>query len=74
MNPNWRAWDNQQIDRLKKKYIRTLDKDASRFELLRMIQRGQRPTGRIVGIPSEYETTGIEGLLRLNARQVICAA
>ena len=72
--PNWRAWDNQQIDRLKKKYIRTLDKDASRFELLRMIQRGQRPTGRIVGIPSEYETTGIEGLLRLNARQVICAA
>jgi hypothetical protein len=55
----------QTFERLKERYItrQNGEKPASRFELLREIRKGTRKPGQAVGIPSEYEATGIERLL-----------
>ena len=53
------------FEELKRRYI-TREKDgkpASRFELLREIRKGERKPGQSIGIPSDYETTGILRLL-----------
>ena len=65
----WRPWDNQQMERLKSKYISRPEKPATRFELLAMIQAGQRSHGGHGGTPSQYESTGIERLLPRKARR-----
>jgi hypothetical protein len=66
-----REWDNQQIERLKRKFIaRPGDgKVASRFELLRETVKGGKQKGRRTGVPSEYESTGMELLLSPDARR-----
>jgi len=65
----WRPWDNQQMERLKRKYISRPEKPATRFELLRMTRRGCPRRGREPAIPSEYEATGIAVLLGVMPRQ-----
>ena len=57
------VWDNQQFQRLKRKYITREGKPAERHELLREVQKGQRGQGRNPGQPSEYEVTGLTQLL-----------
>jgi hypothetical protein len=55
----------QQIEREKRKFVgRPGDgKPATRFELLREVKKGERPPGQAVGIPSEYQATGLMSLL-----------
>jgi hypothetical protein len=65
----WRPWDNKQMERLKSKYISRPEKPATRFELLAMIQAGQRSHAGHGGTPSQYESTGIERLLTPKARR-----
>lgn len=66
---DWRPWDNQQIERLKRKNIGRPDRPATVCELLWMTIPGQRGKGRKPGTPSVYETTGIERLLSPRARR-----
>lgn len=54
-----RSWDNQQIERLKRKYVTRRGKPASVFELVQEVQKGGRKRGAKVGTPSEYRPTGI---------------
>ena len=58
------VWDNRQIQRLKDKYITRPGRPATVFELMREVRKGERKLGEKVGVPSEYEPTGI--LLFLN--------
>jgi Bifunctional DNA primase/polymerase, N-terminal len=54
-----RSWDNQQIERLKRKYITRPGKRATIFELVREVRKGACGKGTEAGTPSEYEPTGI---------------
>jgi hypothetical protein len=65
-----REWSPPQIERHKAKYVTRPGKPARRFELLRELRKGGRKGGQVVGIPSEYETTGIEWLLKPEARRI----
>jgi hypothetical protein len=53
------VWDNRQIQRLKDKYITRPGRAATVFELMREVRKGERKLGEKVGVPSEYEPTGI---------------
>lgn len=68
-NSDWRPWDNSQMERLKSKYFARPNKPAGRFELVKSISTGQRGIKGSPGSPSEYETTGIELLLKPEARR-----
>src|SRR5262249_7984286 len=50
---------NQQIERLKRKYIDRPSKPAERFELLREQRKGRWGKGDQPGTPSEYRVTGL---------------
>lgn len=53
------GWKNQQIDRLKKKYVSRHERAATVVELARVLRTGTlRKAGRS-GTPSEYEVTGL---------------
>jgi len=69
---DWRPWDNQQMGRLKAKYVTRPGSPASRHELLLMTSAGRPRRGHQPGRPSEYETTGIEALLKPEARHLAC--
>ena len=69
---DWRPWDNQQMGRLKAKYVTRPGRPASRHELLLMTSAGRPGRGHRPGRPSEYETTGIEALLKPEARHPAC--
>jgi hypothetical protein len=53
----------QTFERLKRRYVSRPGKPAERFELLRETFKGSRKPGQQVGVPSEYERTGLAGLL-----------
>ena len=54
-----RPWDNQQIERLKRKYVTRPGQPATGFELVREVRMGARTKGAEAGTPSEYEPTGL---------------
>ncbi len=62
------GWDNQQLDRLKLKYVARRGTPAKVFELMREIHKGQPGRNGNPGTPSEYEATGIRALLKLKSR------
>ncbi len=65
----WQPWSPEQMQRLKAKYITRPGKPATRCELLRMIRAGRPRRGHQPGQPSEYQATGIEALLKPEARR-----
>lgn len=56
----WRPWNNQQMDRLKSKFVTRPGRQATRFELLEMIRRGRASHAGRRGTPSVYRPTGVE--------------
>ncbi len=58
---------DEQVEREKRKFIgRPEDgKPATKSELLREIRKGKRERGQAVGVPSEYQLTGLDFLLEI---------
>jgi hypothetical protein len=53
------SWDDQQIERLKRKYVTRPEKSAFVFELVQEVRKGGRKRGSKAGTPSEYRPTGL---------------
>ena len=63
-----RGWDNQQLERLKLKYVTRPSAPAKVIELMREISKGQPARNGNPGMPSEYEATGIRAFLKPQSR------
>jgi hypothetical protein len=62
-----RRWDNQEVERLKRKYVGRPGSPAKRFELLKELRKGQHSRNGNPGTPSEYAATGTIASLRFRS-------